>query len=116
MNNPVSGFFRWLSAHYSSAHVFVECKNYGKEIGNPEFDQLAGRFSPSRGQVGLLVCRSIADRKKITASCADTARDGRGYIIVLTDDDLGDIVNDYLTSEADSAYPLLMERFRQLVM
>jgi hypothetical protein len=56
-NEARSGFFHWLSLHYPSALIFVECKNYGKEIGNPELDQLSGRFSPSRGQVGILICR-----------------------------------------------------------
>lgn len=87
VNDPRDGFFSWLLKHYSSAHIFVECKNYGKEIGNPEFDQLAGRFSPSRGQVGLLVCRSIENLAKLSATCKDTTSDGRGFIIILCDDD-----------------------------
>jgi len=116
VNNPIDGFFKWVLQHYSSSHIFVECKNYGKEIGNPEFDQLAGRFSPSRGQVGLLICRSIEDSKKLGASCKDTANDGRGYIIVLSDEDLKQIVRDYCASNGSSDYPLLMEKFRSLIL
>lgn len=116
VNNPIDGFFRWVSMHYPSSHIFVECKNYGKEIGNPEFDQLSGRFSPSRGQVGLLVCRSVADLDKVTASCIDTANDSRGWIIVLTDDDLMQLVQDYVSSDGASAYPLLRKKFNKLIM
>lgn len=115
VNNSERGFFRWVSMHYPSSHIFIECKNYGKEIGNPELDQLAGRFSPSRGQVGLLVCRSVANKKKIAASCADTARDHRGFIIVLTDDDLKELVDAYLREDGVPTYPLLMARFRLLI-
>jgi hypothetical protein len=116
VNNPIDGFFHWLSLHYPSAHVFVECKNYGKEIGNPEFDQLSGRFSPSRGQVGFLVCRSVADLGKVTASCIDAANDRRGWIVVLTDNDLMQLVHDYVSSNMASAYPLLRAKFNKLIM
>src|SRR5262249_40784099 len=34
-NMAVSGFFKWLAAHYPVPHVFVECKNYGREVANP---------------------------------------------------------------------------------
>ena len=115
VNNPVNGFFRWLVQSFSSAHIFVECKNYGKEIGNPEFDQLAGRFSPSRGQVGFLVCRSVEDVDRVRRSCKDTAQDHRGFIIVLTDNDLEVLVDDYQNGNGDSAYPLLMAKFRELL-
>lgn len=116
VNNPIDGFFRWLLGSYSSAHIFVECKNYGNEIGNPELDQLTGRFSPSRGQVGLLVCRSIADERRLDERCLDAAHDQRGFILTLNDADLSQIVNDYINSNGGSDYPLLMTKFRRLVM
>lgn len=116
VNNPRDGFFAWLAKNYSSAHIFIECKNYGKEIGNPEFDQLAGRFSPSRGQVGILICRSVQDADRVRASCKDTANDARGFIIVLTDDDLEVLVHDYVRSSYGSNYDLLMTKFRELIM
>lgn len=116
VNNPMEGFFIWVLRHYPSSHIFIECKNYGKEIGNPEFDQLSGRFSPSRGQVGLLVCRSVENSAKVTASCIDTANDRRGWIIVLTDDDLKQLVQDYVSSNGGSTYPLLMAKFQKMIM
>lgn len=115
VNNAQSGFFYWLAAHYAAAHIFVECKNYGKEIGNPELDQLAGRFGTSRGQVGLLVCRSALNPEKLAKSCLDTATDMRGYIMTITDEDLSEIIKSYTSSNGGNAYPLLMKKFEHLL-
>lgn len=116
VNSAAKGFFSWLAAHYPCAHVFVECKNYGHEVANPEVDQLSGRFGPSRGQVGLLVLRSVKDEKLLARRCADTARDQRGFIIYLTDKDLVALVKDYTSSNGSSDYPLLRKKFEGLVM
>lgn len=116
VNNAETGFFNWLLKNYPSSHLFIECKNYGKEIGNPELDQLAGRFSPSRGQVGFLICRSVADVQKIKRSCIDTHNDGRGYIILLTDDDLKILVEDYISANDQSFFPSLRKKFTELIM
>lgn len=89
MDNYASdGFFRWLSLHYKCPTVFIECKNYSRDPANESIDQIAGRFSRDRGEVGILVCRELSDRKKILERCRDTAKDGRGYIMVLDDNDL----------------------------
>jgi hypothetical protein len=116
VNSAHTGFFSWLSSHYASAHIFVECKNYGKEIGNPEVDQLSGRFGPTRGQVGILICRSVENDKLLGKRCRDTALDGRGYIIHLTDSDLAKLVKDYSSSNGGAEYPLLREKFNHLAM
>jgi hypothetical protein len=115
INSAQTGFFYWLASHYSSAHIFVECKNYGKEVGNPEVDQLAGRFGPSRGQVGVLICRSIENDKLLEKRCTDTAKDHRGFIIHLTDSDLATLVADYTKSNGGSEYSLLRKKFTKLV-
>ncbi|MBK7782030.1 MAG: hypothetical protein IPJ58_14930 [Ardenticatenia bacterium] len=115
-NVASSGFFDWLAKHYSAAHIFVECKNYRSDIRNPELDQIAGRFSPSRGQVSLVVCRSFDNKELFLTRCADTAHDARGFIIVLDDDDLGVLVQERAESSGDIVGTLLMERFRRLVM
>lgn len=115
VNNPREGFFWWLLNHYTCPNIFVECKNYGNEIGNPELDQLAGRFSPSRGKVGLLICRAVKDLDRIKKSCIDTLNDQRGYIVVLTDEDLRRLVKDYIQSNGSSEYPWLFDRFKELL-
>jgi hypothetical protein len=113
-NEAKSGFFYWVSLHYPAAMIFVECKNYGKEVGNPELDQLSGRFSMSRGKVGILVCRSVENKKRIDASCKDTANDSRGYIMILDDEDVINLINDYKTKN-DQAFPYLKSKFEKLI-
>ena len=68
--------------------IIVECKNYTNDPGNPELDQLSGRFSRDRGWVGILVARSFANRQLFIARCKDTAVAGRGFIIPLVDKDI----------------------------
>jgi hypothetical protein len=114
-NMAVNGFFKWVAAHYACAHVFVECKNYGKEVGNPELDQLSGRFSPSRGQVGLLVCRTFENKQLFMERCADTARDSRGFILPVDDNDLALLTEVRRDDPLYSAWSLLHDRFRDMV-
>lgn len=89
-NAANDGFFhRRLSAPQTRAvSVFVECKNYTREIANPELDQLSGRFSIRRGCFGILLCRNMDNRDRILDGCRDTAIDGRGYMLPLADSDL----------------------------
>jgi hypothetical protein len=77
-NVAVDGFLRWLSLHYPSALVAIECKNYSREIGNPEFDQLAMRFSGDRGRFGILMCRQNEKRRRAIARAKAIANDGHG--------------------------------------
>jgi hypothetical protein len=114
MNDARDGFFKWLATHYPSAYVMVECKNYGKEIGNPEIDQLSSRFSPGRGQFGILVCRSVQDRKTLTARCRDTAQDQRGYMLVLDDADINTLVTASRDRKQLHEFTLLRNRFSEL--
>jgi hypothetical protein len=115
-NVAIEGFFHWLALSYRSPHVFVECKNYGRELGNPELDQLSGRFSPARGQCGLLVCRSFQDKTLLLQRCKDTAQDQRGFIIPLEDSDLINLVEQKRQPSGDIAFPLLKDRFDRLIM
>ena len=114
-NEAKAGFFYWLSLHYPCPFIFIECKNYGKEVCNPEIDQLAGRFSPSRGQVGLLICRSIDNKERLQQRCIDTAKDGRGYMLVLSDDDIFEMVEAYKQDSEDRNYTLLKTLWTRLI-
>ena len=87
-NIAISGFFKWIATHYPAAQVFIECKNYTEDIANNELDQIAGRFSPSRGQIGIIVCRTFENKALFLERCRDTAKDNRGFILVLDDADL----------------------------
>jgi len=115
-NLAVEGFFRWLGDHYPAMHVFVECKNYGSEIGNPELDQLSGRFSPSRGKFALLVCRSFRDKELFVRRCIDTAHDGRGYVVPLDDSDLTEISSLRKGLSNEPLFDFFKTRFNRLIM
>lgn len=114
------GFFRWLGLHYPAATVPVECKNYSKDPANEALDQLAGRFSDQRGRFGILVTRQFQDRELFLQRCRDTARDGRGWIVPLDDDDLYVLATQaeelHLEGRRERLeFPLLRERFQFLL-
>jgi len=116
-NVATAGFFDWVHRVQGAPapNVFVECKNYGREVANPEIDQLAGRFSPLRGRVGLLLYRGYGDKARLVARCRDTALDDRGFVIALDDDDLGSLVEDRKASHGSVAFRHLRQRFDELV-
>ena len=114
-NMAITGFFGWLARHFPAAHTFVECKNYGREVGNPELDQLSGRFSPTRGQAGLLVCRHFADKELFLSCCRDTALDQRGFVIPIDDGDLAELVRARKSDPMFLSLPLLQRRFQGLI-
>jgi hypothetical protein len=93
------------------AYVPLECKNYGREVGNPELDQIAGRFSVNRGKVGFLCCRQFADRPLFIQRCRDTFNDDRGLVLPLDDA----TVIGYLDRIAQSDRNELERRWAELV-
>jgi hypothetical protein len=109
------GFFYWLSMHYSASHIFVECKNYGKEIGNPELDQIASRFSPSRGQFGIITCRSFENKDLFAQRCKDTTNDNRGFVIALDDEDVSALVDEVKASSSHVNFNILKTKFDHLI-
>lgn len=86
-NAAQNGFFwRAHTAHnIASRLIMVECKNYSKDPANPEVDQLSGRFGANRGQLGMLLYRTVDNYDRLCARCRDTAQDGRGYMVALGD-------------------------------
>jgi hypothetical protein len=87
-NGAISGVLHRLHSvrHLPCAYVAIECKNYSKDVANPEFDQLAGRFSPLRGKLGLLCFRTVDHRATLIARCRDTLKDDRGLIVPFDDE------------------------------
>lgn len=92
-NSADKGFFYRLSSRMPAQFVFVECKNYSRDIKNPELDQISGRFGPSRGKFGFILCRSIQDYDLFLKRCSDTYKDDRGLIIPLIDEDLKNLLD-----------------------
>lgn len=94
-NAGETGFFYRVHTAYNIASntIMVECKNYSKEIANPEFDQLAGRFSTNRGRFGILTYRTTDNYELLLHRCKDTSKDGRGVIIPMGDEQIVHILN-----------------------
>jgi hypothetical protein len=116
-NLAESGFFHWLgnAGGVSSGLVIIECKNYTGKLKNPEFDQLTGRFSPRRGQFGLLCYRGFKDHKaEVVQHCRDAALDDRGYVIALDDDDFKILVESRKAG-GTTMFEYLMGRFQELI-
>jgi hypothetical protein len=113
-NASVEGVFFRLSNNMRlpSQHIMVECKNYSSDPANPELDQLAGRFSPNRGRVGLLLCRTFTDLDRFIKRCNDTYRDDRGLIIPLSDDDVIKLLNNYNNWDSGFMDKYLSDRIR----
>lgn len=111
------GFFGDLLnlMHMPSRFIPIECKNYGREVGNPEADQLAGRFSPDRGKVGLFICRSFENRALFIRRCRDAFTDDRGVMIALTDEDLIQLLQ-YKSEKNERAIKRFMtDRLREVM-
>ena len=88
-NAAKEGFFFNLQTvkNIPSAYIFIECKNYTKDITNPELDQLNGRFSPNRGKVGFMIFRSCINETAIFRRCTDYYNDNKNLILPMQDKD-----------------------------
>lgn len=117
-NAADGGFFRLLHEvhHIPSAYIMVECKNYSRDVNNPELDQLAGRFGVNRGQVGLLVSRTVEDMDELLRRCADAYGDGRGLIVPLCDKDLKQMLAERLNGTLHPYNAILADRLRHIAM
>ena len=115
-NAAETGFFqRMLASPQTRAmSVMVECKNYTREMNNPELDQLAGRFGHQRGFLGLLLCRNMDNRQRIVAGCRDTASDGRGFMLALDDTDLIDMLKAVCADQRSKIDDILTKRFDEI--
>lgn len=109
-------FYRVHRTHQLPASfIMIECKNYEADPGNPELDQLAGRFAANRGRVGLLVCRHIQDMDLFISRCSDTYRAGNGLIVPLVDVDLRQVLRGVVNDQGDTIVDVILnDRFRRI--
>jgi hypothetical protein len=116
-NASNSGFFsqRRDGNNTQASVVIVECKNYSNDIGNPELDQLLGRFDANRGRFGIIACRSIDDRVALSNRCRDMAARGLGFVITLTDEDVIRLLTLKETLEDEQIEGFLHQKYRELL-
>ena len=117
-NNDNFGFFNKLNVLHKiqCPKIFVECKNYGREIGNPEIDQLQARLNKRRGMFGFLLCRSIENKRTLIQRCKDVMHDEKGYIIVLNDSDLSVLLNLKDDKNEQGIDKFMSEKLDELIM
>lgn len=117
-NNAYVGFFSKLHdiSKIPCPYIFLECKNYGKDVGNPEVDQLAMRFSSKRGKFGFLLCRSIENPKAFLERCQNCYRDDGKLIIGLTDEDIISFLSYIKEEDYSSIDSILENRKREIIL
>lgn len=117
-NAAPSGFFELLHSVHElpSQYIFVECKNYSRDVENPEIDQLSGRFDVNTGKFGLLLCRHVDDMALLIRRCADTYHSGRGMMIPIVDEDLLAMLDRVIAGDIRPYEQLLSSRFRDIAL
>lgn len=117
-NCAKGGFFNRLGFLYGmhSPFIIVECKNYSRDVKNPELDQIAGRFSPQKGKVGIVACRTIDDMDTLVLRCSDAYRDNRGLIIPLVDKDFIEMLRALKVGKKQAIDDILQHRFPDIGM
>lgn len=115
-NMKNEGFFGDLKSAYQifCPKIIIECKNYSEDIKNPELDQLSGRLSKNISMFGILVCRSIQDKKKIMKQCKDIKQEGK-YVMVLCDSDINKMINYYKEERFDQIDNYMRDKFDELI-
>src|SRR4029077_6131337 len=94
--------------------VFIECKNYSNDLGNPEIDQLLARFDLRRGKIGFILCRTLVSDKLMLERCRDAAKSDQGFVIVLTDEKVQRILNFVADAKRDSISSYLFTLLAEL--
>lgn len=117
-NMASSGFFHRLHTVYNtpSQFIIVECKNYSRDIANPELDQLSGRFSTHRGRFGLALCRQVDDMNTLINRCNDIYVHQGHIIIPLTDNDVIEMLQLASQYEERPYEDILQNRFREIAL
>jgi hypothetical protein len=117
INSADYGFFSGLRKlkGIPASYVMFECKNYWKDIANPEVDQLAMRFGPKRGKLGFLVYRSVQDRPKLITRCKKAATDEHGWIIPLNDKDVIKLLELRREGKDKAIDDFLEERLKEII-
>jgi hypothetical protein len=115
-NAAENGFFTELHRKFGipCPYVTFELKNYGDDVGNPEFDQLAGRLSDQRGRFGVLVCRSVANRRSAIERANRQLADNQNVIVLLDDTDLMALINYRLEGDEEAINNLMADKLREL--
>lgn len=117
-NAAKEGFFHILSSikNIPCAYIYFECKNYSGDPGNPELDQLTGRFNVNSGRFGFLVCRRFEDKDLFYHRCRDSAQAQRGFVMPLDDSDLKYLLHIKKTASNEAISKFLDDCYRKIAL
>jgi hypothetical protein len=96
--------------------VLMECKNYSKDITNPELDQMIGRFGQHRGSFGIIFCRSLINEKLFIERERDTLKDNNHLIIHLTDNDVISLLQSVIEIGMNSFEELISKKCEEVLL
>jgi len=116
-NSARSGLFKNLvdSHGLRVPYVHFECKNYGGDPKNTEFQQLRARLGGRKGEVGFILCRRVHDPRSVLARQQDALDDDK-LVLVLTDDDLETLVDLKLNEDEGGIHDVLDDKVREVVL
>lgn len=115
-NHRETGFFKQLAEGYNipCPNIFIECKNFTKDIANVELAQIKLRLNKTRGNFGIVICRHIKNKSKLKSRVDDLIKDEK-YVIVLDDNDIIKIGKLKLREQEDEIDDYLEEKFKKLI-
>jgi len=114
-NAATDGFFWHLSERHGlkCPYILFECKNYSEDLKNNEFAQLTDRLQKKIGQVGIIVCRSIQDKKKCLKDQQDRYPDR--LILVLDDSDISSLIGFNADQDRDGLLNYLDDKAKSII-
>ncbi|HXM47883.1 MAG TPA: class I SAM-dependent methyltransferase [Pyrinomonadaceae bacterium] len=114
-NGATEGFFWHLSERHKlkCPYILFECKNYKEDLKNGEFAQLADRLQHKIGQVGIIVCRSIENKKKCLKDQQDRFPDK--LILVLDDDDIMNLISFHVDGDREGLLNYLDDKAKAVI-
>lgn len=117
-NKDRNGFIHNLNTVHKikCPKIIIECKNYGKEIGNPEVDQINGRLNDKRGRFGIIICRSIENKERLLSRCKDLLNDNNNYVIVIDDNELINLLKFRDNNDEEKIDSLFENKIDELIM
>jgi hypothetical protein len=115
-NSQRDGFFGDLACVHRvlCPYIMIECKNYAEDPSNPELDQLLGRLGNKRSQCGLLVCRTVENWERMKNAAIDAYKDHGSVILVLTDEDLVEMLKARARADSVAISNRMHEKLRDI--
>lgn len=116
-NAAQTGFFDTAlrSNQMRAVEIPFECKNYSRDIANPELDQIEGRLTHVRGFLGFVCSRAFADKPRFIERCKDAAAHRSHYVMPLDDEDITAMLRSVQEGRRQGIDAILRQRHAEIV-